>query len=139
MKKFKFTAVFIIMMLILQGLFAQYTGQVNYTLGDVNTSQTDGWDLVTIEGCSMEMDAGKPYLPVKHLHIAIPEDKDVVGIQILSVQQQELTGTYNIMPTQPKKVPGEAEPDFIDPDPAIYVVNEQYPAKFICRSITGFR
>ena len=70
-----------------------------------------GW---AIAGCDMETDVGKPFLPIKQLHIAIPEDKAVASIQILSIQQQELTGTYNIMPTQPGQIPGEPEPDFVD-------------------------
>jgi len=78
MQNFKFLAVFSIMMLLLQGLYAQYEGQVDINPADVNTEQTDGWDIATIPGCYMEMDVGKPYLPVKHLHIAIPEDKAVV-------------------------------------------------------------
>jgi len=61
-----------------QGLYAQYEGQVDMNPADVNVEQTDGWDIATIPGCYMETDDGKPYLPVKHLHIAIPEDKTVV-------------------------------------------------------------
>lgn len=139
MKKLKFLAVFSIMMLMLQGLYAQYTGQVYFDPADVNTSQTDGWDIAKIEGCIMETDAGKPYLPVKQLQIAIPEDKSVTGIEILNIQQQELPGIYNIMPTQPGQIPGEPEPEFVDPDPAIYTVNEQYPADFIFSPTAGFK
>lgn len=109
MLKIKSLALTAALVLLMQGLFAQYTGQVNFTTADVNTTQTDGWDLCTITGCDMETDIGKPCLPIKQLHIAIPEDKDVASIQILAIQQQELTGTYNIMPTQPGQIPGEPE------------------------------
>ncbi len=139
MEKFKFMAVLSIMMLMLHGLYAQYTGQVDFIPADVNFEQTEGWDVATIDGCYMETDVGKPYLPVKHLHIAIPEDKGVVDIEILNIQQQELTGTYNIMPTQPGQIPGEPEPDFVDPDPAIYNVNEQYPVEYIYSPTAGFK
>ncbi|MBM3434977.1 MAG: hypothetical protein FJY07_02035, partial [Bacteroidetes bacterium] len=139
MEKFKFQAVFCIMMLTLHGLYAQFTGQVDFDPADVNIEQTDGWDVATIDGCNMVTDAGKPYLPVKQLQIAIPEDKDVIGIQVVNVQQQELTGNYNIMPAQPEQVPGEPEPDFVDPDPAIYNVNAQYPAEFIFSPSAGFK
>jgi len=103
MKKFKFPAVFGIAMLILQGLFAQYTGQVTFNPAEVNTTQTDGWDIATIPGCYMETDIGKPYLPVKHLHIAITEDNAVASIEIITLQQQELAGTYNILPEQTER------------------------------------
>jgi len=139
MRKTKTLALTTAFLLLFQGLYAQYTGQVNYSLTDVNTTQTDGWDVATIEGCMMEIDPGKPFLPVKYLNIAIPGDKDITGIQILNVQQQELTGTYNIMPTQPGQIPGEPEPDFVNPNPAIYNVNAQYPADYIYSPTAGFK
>ena len=138
MQNYKFIAVFGTLLLMLQGLYAQYDGQVNFNPADVNVEQTDGWDIATIPACYMETDVGKPYLPVKHLHIAIPEDKTVASVEILNIQQQELAGTYNIMPTQPGQIPGEPEPDFVDPNPDIYGVNAQYPAEYIYNSTSGF-
>ncbi len=136
--KWKLIVTATVFVLLWQALSAQYTGQVNFSLADVNLEQSDGWDVATIEGCYMETDIGKPYLPVKHLHIAIPEDKDVSGIQILSVQQQELTGTYSIKPTQPGQIPGEPEPDFVNPDLLIYNINAQYPVDNIFSPTAGF-
>ena len=137
--KFKFLATLSMTLLLLQGLYAQYTGQQNFSLAEVNTTQTDGWDIATIAGCNMEVDVGKPYLPVKHLHIAIPKNKDVTGIRILNMQQQELAGNFNIMPTQPGQIPGESKPDFANPDPAIYNMNAQYPADYIYSPTAGFK
>lgn len=139
MRKINTVALTTVFLLLLQGLYAQYTGQVNFTMSDVSTTQSDGWDVSTIVGCDMENDVGKPYLPIKHLHIAIPEDKAVASIQILSIQQQELTGTYSIMPTQPGQIPGEPEPDFVVPSQAIYGVNTQYPAEYIYSPTAGFK
>ncbi|NCA86888.1 MAG: hypothetical protein EOM83_15195, partial [Clostridia bacterium] len=139
MKNLKLLVAFSILAMLIPGLYAQYIGQVNFTLTDVNTTQTDGWDVSTLVGCDMETDAGKPYLPIKHLHIAIPEDRAVASIQILSIQQQELTGTYNIMPTQPGQIPGEPEPDFVSPNIAIYNVNAQYPPEYIYSPTAGFK
>ena len=138
MQNLKFLAAFGIMMLTLHGLYAQYVGQVNIDPADVNVEQSDGWDIATIPACYMETDVGKPYLPVKHLHIAIPEDKTVTGIEILNIQQQELAGTYNIKPTQPEQIPGEPEPDFVDPDPDIYGTDAPYPAEYNYNSTSGF-
>lgn len=139
MKKLRFLAVFSVIMLSLQGLYAQYTGQQNFSLAEVSTTQTDGWDIASLVGCNMEADAGKPYLPVKHLHIVIPGDKDVTGILILGMQQQELTGNYNIMPTQLEQIPGEAVPEFVNPDPTIYNMNAQYPTEYIYSPTAGFK
>ena len=139
MQNLRFSAVFGIMMLMMQGLFAQYQGQLDFSTADVSVEQTDGWEVVTLPGCYMETDVGKPYLPVKHLHIAIPEDKKVTGIEIMDIQQQELSGNYNIMPTQPGQIPGEPEPDFVDPDPNVYNISEQYPSEYIFSPTAGFR
>lgn len=117
---------------------AQYEGEVNFNLSEVDMEQTDGWDIATIPGCYMEILEGKPFLPVKHLHIAIPEDKAVADIEILNIQQQELAGTFNIMPTQPEQIPGEPEPDFIDPNPDIYGIDAPHPAEYIYNSTSGF-
>ena len=111
--KLKLIAIIILIMIVLPGLKAQYVGELNYNPADVNVEQTDGWDVATIPGCSMETEPGKPFLPIKHQHIAIPEDKTVVSVEILGIQQQEITGTYHIMPAQPESIPGEPEPDFI--------------------------
>ena len=138
MEKMKLMAISCIMLLMLPGLYAQYQGQVDYYLADVNLEQSDGWDVATIDDCYMETEVGKPYLPVKHLHIAIPEYKKVTGIEILNIQQQELAGTYNILPTQPGQIPGEPEPDFIDPDTDIYSVDAPYPAEYIYCPTAGF-
>lgn len=137
--KWKIIVAATLLVLLWHGLNAQYTGQVNFNMVDVNLSQTDGWDVATIDGCMMETEPGKPFLPVKYLNIAIPADKDVTGIQILNIQQQEITGTYNIMPTQPGQIPGEPEPDFVPPDQGIYGVNALYPAEFIYSSTAGFK
>jgi hypothetical protein len=138
MQNLKFLAAFSILMLMLPGLYAQYEGQVNFNPADVNVEQTDGWDIVTISACYMETDVGKPYLPVKHLHIAIPEDKTVASIEILNIQQQELSGTYNILPVQLSPIPGEPEPVFVDPDQNIYGTDALYPTEYIYNSTSGF-
>lgn len=138
MLKFKTIALTAVFMLFMHGLYAQYVGQVNMNPADVTTSQTDGYDHVTISGCFMETDVGRPWLPVKHLHVAIPEDKTVAAIEILSFLQQELTGTYNIMPTQAEQIPGQPVPDFVSPDPDIYNVNTKYPAEYLYSPTSGF-
>jgi hypothetical protein len=66
-------------MLTLQRLYAQYTGPQNFSLAEVNTTLTDCWAMAILVGCNMEVDVGKSCFSVKHLHIAIPEDKDRIG------------------------------------------------------------
>ncbi len=76
---------------------------------------------------------------MKLLNIALPANKTVTGIEIRVKQQQELAGTYNIMPTQPEQIPGEPEPDFVGPDPGIYSTDAPWPSKFMYYTSSGFR
>lgn len=68
----------------------------------------------------------------------IPVNKKVSGIEIVGIQQQELKGTYNLMPTQPGKVPDLPDPGFYPADAAVYKVNAFYPADPFINSGAGF-
>ncbi|MDD2529377.1 MAG: hypothetical protein PHW35_09680 [Lentimicrobiaceae bacterium] len=79
MKTFlRYAIVTVIMLIPFQALRAQYSGQLTFSLADVSISKTDGLDVVTIQGCGMETEAGKPYLPIKQFNIVIPSNKIVL-------------------------------------------------------------
>lgn len=120
-------------------LHAQYTGQLTFSSSEISFTQSDGWDVVTMAGCQMETQPGMPALPVKFLNIVIPVNKKVSGIEVLSIQQQELPATYNLMPTQPGKVPDLPDPGFFPADPSVYNTNANYPANQLISSGAGFR
>jgi len=107
---------------------AQFTGQLTFSSSEISFSKSEGWDIISLKGCQMETQAGMPYLPVKLLNIVIPVNVKVTGIEILSIKQQELSGSFNLMPTQPGKVPGLPNPGFFPADAAVYSVNTYYPA-----------
>ncbi len=114
--------------LIISTTEAQYSGQVDYSASQLLFNQSDGYDIVKLQGCYDETDAGKPLLPVRNLHIALPSDKQVSSIEIVQIVQEEVTGTYNIYPTQAPVVPGLSEGGFTEPDPEVYALEVFYPS-----------
>lgn len=87
--------------------------QKNYHLQQTITFSTDdlifgtfqGYDIVSLKECSYLTETGRPFLPAKHLLLAVPEDMKVTDVQILSLQKQSLSGKYTIYPAQqPQKI-----------------------------------
>lgn len=117
------------------GLKAQYTGSIDISPIQVSQEKSGTYDVVRIEGCSMTIEPGSPYLPIKELHIALPANKTVSSIQVLNYTQQELKGSYEILPTQYPRIPELQDPGFKEPNIGIYGDNSLYPA--IQLSFTG--
>jgi len=133
-----FALVIALWILSFERLSAQYTTQLTYSSAQISYSQSNGWDVVKMTDCQLETQPGLPALPVKLLNIVIPVNKKISGIEIVSIQQQELKGTYNLMPTQPGKVPDLPDPGFYPADAAVYKVNAFYPADQFINSGAGF-
>lgn len=132
------TLAIVLWILPFEKLHAQYTGQLTFSSSEISFSQSDSWDVVAMKGCQLETQPGMPALPVKLLNIVIPVNKKVSGIEIVSIQQQELQGTYNLIPTQPGKVPDLPEPGFYPADAAVYNTNAYYPTPQLINSGAGF-
>lgn len=121
-------------------LLAQYEGQISFNQGDVSITQSDGWCRVTVPGCQGNNQPGMPALPVKPLSIVIPVDQEVSGIEILSIQQTELPGTYfNLMPEQPEAVPDLPAPGFYPANTQVYSTDAFWPAGRFAACGSGFR
>jgi len=73
-----------------------------------------GYDLVTMKGCSYLTEYGKPLLPAKRILIALPDTMKATDIQILSIQKQSLPGLYTIYPAQQPQKLGETPPISLD-------------------------
>jgi hypothetical protein len=59
-----------------------------------------GYDLVTMNDCSVLNEPGKPLMPVYNIRIALPNGMQVTQVKILSLQQQVVKGMYTIVPAQ---------------------------------------
>jgi len=92
-----------------------------------------GYDLVTMEGCSLLREIGKPRLPVKPITIAIPSGMKVTDVKILSLSKEPIQGTYTIVPSQRPLPVGATLDQFLQvpPNPMTYISPLPYPSKIV--------
>jgi hypothetical protein len=73
---------------------------IQYSLKDLTFTTMQGFDLISLQQCSLLSEIGKPMLPVQHLLIALPAGRKATHIHVLSARTQTLPGFYSIMPAQ---------------------------------------
>jgi hypothetical protein len=73
---------------------------VSFSKDDLSFDTLFGYDLVTMKECSYLNEIGKPMIPTKNIIIALPKAMKATHVRILSIQEQPLDGTYNLLPTQ---------------------------------------
>ena len=121
---------------------ASADGTVNASIGDLSlctatvfnepairtVGQDLNYDLITVEGCGLTSDIGKPALPVKTMFVLIPADKEVEDVEIIASEPNILPGNYTIYPAQPPAMQDEI-PDFVEPDQEVYRSEVHVPEK----------
>ena len=94
------------------------------------------YDRISMEGCEISHQTGRPLVPVKGIAILVPEGKEVA--EIICEQEQEVTlpGEYFIAPAaRPYPL---SKPELIQPavpDAAIYNSNTPYPPNVLSRGL----
>ena len=84
---------------------------------DLETGQEDGYDMVRLTNTGMlngDDMAGKPALPIVHQKILLPKGAVATAVTLTVVQEQQLTGSFNLYPAQ---LP--VYPNFEDPPPFV--------------------
>lgn len=115
-----------------------YTFSVSFSEGDAEFKQINGYDLISVKGCQLAGDQGKPALPVRYIQLCIPAGNEVDGIKITNTRKKVLPGTFNIMPAQPPApTDGSAVVDFTGPDPQVYSANKYYPDEISVSAHSG--
>jgi hypothetical protein len=112
--------------------------EVSFNIEDLSFSQLKGYDLVKLEGCELTVEVGAPLLPRASFSLLIPQGAEVVNIEVVSVDKEEITGEYDIYPTQHPQpfLKGKVFP-FVEPDEDIYSQTVPYPEKIIHSTHTG--
>jgi len=113
--------------------------EITFNRGDITFSKIEGYDVVKLEGCgSTTMEVGSPLLPRASFSLLIPQGAEVTNVEIVSVDKEEITGEYDIYPTQHPQpfLKGEAFP-FVDQNKDIYAKTTFYPEKIIENPNTG--
>jgi hypothetical protein len=81
---------------------------------------------------------GAPCLPKASVSLLIPQGAEITDVEIISLETEEIKGTYNIYPTQPSQpfIKNKVFP-FVEPDKDIYNQVNPYPEKLIQPTHTG--
>ncbi len=112
--------------------------EVTFNIDDLTFSSLEGYDLVKLKGCKSTVEIGAPLLPRASFSILIPQGAEVVDIEVVSFAKEEITGEYNIYPTQhPQPFLKDKVFPSVEPDKDIYASNLPYPEKIAENPKTG--
>jgi len=114
-----------------EGYHLQYT--FSFSKDDLSFDKLLGYDLVTMKECSYLSELGKPLMPMKSIMIALPNDMKATNIQVLSIQEKPLQGTYTVFPAQRPLPTGETRDSIliIQPKRATYTSPLPYPLRLV--------
>ena len=110
----------------------QLAQQFTFNTTELHLSEDNGYDIVRLGDnglLSGEAVAGKPALPLVYQKILLPKGAVATAVTMTIVQEQQLTGSFNIHPAQLPVYPNfEDPPPFVPQDAAIYGSNSPFPA-----------
>ena len=115
-----------------QGFAGDITATVTFSVSDLIVHKIGEYDAVKLANCDITRIVGEPQLPVKLVHVALPNGAVVERVEVLSAVTEELEGTFHIYPVQPPRIlgkPGDMALDveFIKPKGSVYQSREAYP------------
>ena len=107
---------------------------VHFQSSELNFSRLNGYDFVTLTGCEFCSEIGSPQLPVKLMHIAVPDDQKINSIELIKTEQSIFPGDFLIYPFQPAQVlsitPDE-KIQFKTPDVNVYQSSAPFPKQIV--------
>jgi hypothetical protein len=93
-------------------------------------NRRDGYDLVDFKNGEKIGEIGKPDLPLKFVHLLIPNDSEVESLIILGKSYKIMDGEYLVSPVQPdEKTDGTIVRIWFPPDSQTYNSDSLYPGK----------
>ena len=112
--------------------FAQISYQVFFSERDLIFEQKDGFDVVSLKGGIRSQDVGCPDLPIKLIHLILPNDSEVADVSITNAQHILLDGDFLIFPGQPdEKTDYAYEKEWVKPDTQVYNSDSLYPPQLV--------
>ena len=115
----------------------------DFDASDLVLEKVDGYDRVKMADARFPAEPGTPSLPVRFVQMAIPADLELEKVEVVLSERQELPGTYRLYPAQRfypvSSLPTKGEKvEFVEPDPAVYALNTEYPGKLAEVTNNGF-
>jgi parallel beta-helix repeat protein len=140
-----------LLVLVSAGLFllptlvpaSQMAFTFDFDLSDLVFEKVSGYDQVRMADARFPAEPGTPSLPVRFVQIAIPADLHVEKVKLVFSEHVELGSTYKLYPAQqfypvsdlPTK---EEQVEFVQPDPAVYALNTEYPGELASVTNNGY-
>ncbi|MCK4528488.1 T9SS type A sorting domain-containing protein [candidate division WOR-3 bacterium] len=109
---------------------------LHFNPSDLDFETKDNFDIISIKGTSFMDDVGEPMLPVKYLHLIIPQGTEADSVEVEIHSNYQIPGNYNIYPAQPPIPTGE-DTTFVPPDSSVYNSDNPYPSKKVRILKTG--
>ncbi|MGB8658377.1 MAG: C25 family cysteine peptidase [Candidatus Zixiibacteriota bacterium] len=111
-------------------VISQVTYRALLSNSELVSDRKGGFDILTLRDGIRLQELGAPDLPVKVIHLLVPEDGHVAGVLIANEQHVLLDGEYSIPPCQPdSKTDGSSAPSPTGPDPSIYSSDSTFPGR----------
>ena len=138
--KVLFLVGFVFLLGISQTQSAELSQGLEFSLEDLIFSTSDGFDLLYLKDCDITNEVGKPQLPVKLVHMALPSGSRVEEVVVISADGRFLPDQYQIFPVQPPRILSLSQQPvpFVQPKPKVYKQSAEYPGKLIEYTGTGF-
>ncbi len=113
--------------------FADKTASIFFSENDLTYSQKEGYDIISLKEPTYLISVGEPKLPTKVIQFLIPNNVKVRNVRIISIQEKQIKGEFNIYPAQhPQPVQVKRiEQEFVPQKPTIYKSNSLYPENII--------
>ncbi len=105
------------------------TRTFDFARGRLDLGKSDAYTTVEYAGAPVVEPLGAPALPSVPCQVVIPADAEVTGIEVTVQAEEPVAGSYDVLPVQhpvPYAINAAPRP-FVEPDPAWYGVNADYP------------
>jgi hypothetical protein len=112
---------------------------VNFSKSSLVFEKEKEYDLVKLSQAHLMNQIGKPALPVKNIFLVLPDNAEVIGVEVISAEREELRESFYIFPAQPS-IPRSKTPDpnsFAEPLPGVYNSSVPFPEARIKYIKTG--
>jgi hypothetical protein len=106
---------------------------VEFSRDNLNFDKIQNYDFIYLQERGYLSRVGEPMLPMKEIKIALPAGMAVKDLRIVKEEFQDLSGEFNVFPSQPPLQIDQdnSDPVFIAPVSKIYNSAQPYPEKAI--------
>lgn len=96
-------------------------------LWDIEVPQADStFEEIQIPNIGQTLEPGEPSVPQEGLYVAIPDDSDILNIEVVSTKKKTFQLKYQMKPAPQPTTDPSGKPEFI-PKQEIYDLDDAYP------------